>query len=76
MAALWRNVLSALTDPRASGREEVLALGAAELALHRDLAATADDVGRVAYEEFGVRIDADTAAAALAERRTGCAPPD
>ncbi|MDN3293337.1 hypothetical protein QWM81_04590 [Streptomyces ficellus] len=72
---LWRLVVAAYNDPQAENREKILAWGAAELALvrHRDalggLPADADDVRRIAMEEFGVALDRRSAEAALEERR-------
>ncbi|MCX4506754.1 hypothetical protein [Streptomyces anulatus] len=68
---LWRQVLGALNDPQATGREKVLAKGAAEFARTRSAgpAPDADDVIRIAMTAFAVLLDPSTAAAALNERR-------
>ncbi|MFF5638693.1 hypothetical protein [Streptomyces sp. NPDC012825] len=69
---LWRHILAALHDPDAARREQLLAVGAAALAHARrtdDHPADAETVCRIALEEFGILLDAATAAAALAERR-------
>ncbi|WP_141662897.1 hypothetical protein [Streptomyces sp. Wb2n-11] len=71
---LWRRVLSALNSPELSDarRQELLALGAAELAWTRTerRPATATDVQRIAFEEFSLLLDARQARAALQERRS------
>ncbi|MFE1288631.1 hypothetical protein [Streptomyces sp. NPDC058751] len=69
MTMLWRTVLSALQDPAAPGREATIARGAAALALKRTLEATAEDVLEIGLYEFGVVIESQTAAAALAAHR-------
>ncbi|MGW1659259.1 hypothetical protein [Streptomyces atratus] len=69
MTMLWRTVLSALQDPAAPGREETIARGAAALALKRTPEATTDDVLEIGLYEFGVVIEAQTTAAALAAHR-------
>ncbi|MDQ1031268.1 hypothetical protein QF035_008850 [Streptomyces umbrinus] len=75
MTALWRNVLSALSDPASADRDRVLAHGAAELALKRDPAAPPTDVLDVGLHEFGIALDAATAATALDTRRAALAQP-
>ncbi|MEU4178082.1 hypothetical protein [Streptomyces sp. NPDC026589] len=69
MTTLWRNVLSALQDLDAPGREQTIAQGAAALALKRTPEATTDDVLEIGLYEFGVVIEPPTAAAALATHR-------
>ncbi|WP_329375684.1 hypothetical protein OG625_39065 [Streptomyces sp. NBC_01351] len=69
MTNLWRTVLSALRDPDAPGREQALARGAASLALKRTSEATTDDVLEIGLYEFGVPIEPQIAAAALAAHR-------
>ncbi|OKK03839.1 hypothetical protein AMK26_20810 [Streptomyces sp. CB03234] len=72
---LWQLVVAAYGDPEAEGREKILAWGAAELAHSRyggtlgGLPAGAEDVIRIAWEEFGIRLDLTTATEALEERR-------
>ncbi|OEJ23216.1 hypothetical protein AS594_00485 [Streptomyces agglomeratus] len=75
MSGLWQRVLAACTTDRhpPHDREELLALGAAELAHTRSpggRAATVEDVQRVAREDFGLFLDEHQARTALAERRT------
>ncbi|TXS74524.1 hypothetical protein EAO76_15290 [Streptomyces sp. sk2.1] len=67
---LWRLVLAALQDDTLDEerRLAILARGAARLAAHRlpeGRRPTADDVMRVAFEEFAVVIDAAQARTAL-----------
>ncbi|MFF2926625.1 hypothetical protein ACFVTP_30160 [Streptomyces celluloflavus] len=69
MPTLWRTVLAALTDPAAADRDQVLALGAADLALNQDSAASSGDVQDIALAEFGIALDPRTATAALTARR-------
>ncbi|MFJ8388581.1 hypothetical protein ACIQ9Q_29470 [Streptomyces sp. NPDC094438] len=69
MPTLWRTVLAALTDPTAVDRDQVLALGAADLALNQDSAASSGDVQDIALAEFGVVLGPRAAAAALTARR-------
>ncbi|MEU7184128.1 MULTISPECIES: hypothetical protein [Streptomyces] len=75
MSGIWRQVLAAYTtgqhDER--DREQLLALGAAELAHARseeDQPATAEDVQRIALHEFGLLLGVTQARTALRERRT------
>ncbi|MBB5939239.1 hypothetical protein [Streptomyces zagrosensis] len=75
MTALWRSVLSALSDPAAADREQVLAHGAVALALQRDLAATPTDVLDDGLHEFGITLGAATTTAALDTRRAALAQP-
>ncbi|GHB14290.1 hypothetical protein GCM10010330_80020 [Streptomyces tendae] len=72
MAGLWRKVLSVLCDDSVDQRERerILASGAARLAAVRASGggmATAEDVVRIAMEEFAVLLDTSTARAALRE---------
>lgn len=74
MTGLWRRVLTVLADDSVDQRERerVLASGAARLATVRaaaGTAVTAEDVVRIAMEEFAVLLDAGTARAALRECR-------
>lgn len=69
MPTLWRTVLAALTDPTAVDRDQVLALGAADLALNQDSAASSGDVQDIALAEFGVVLGPRAATAALTARR-------
>lgn len=71
---LWRQVLAALKSPQVSDaqREELLALGAAELALVRAeerRSVAAADVQRTAFEEFSLLLGTRQARVALRERR-------
>ena len=74
MTGLWRQVLTALnnTEPVDDhSREQLLALGAAELAHARHTDAspvTIDDVQRIALAEFGLFLDEHAATRALRER--------
>ncbi|MFB7918963.1 hypothetical protein [Streptomyces sp. NPDC056061] len=75
MSGIWRQVLAAYTTDRYEGRdrEQLLALGAAELACARTAGGrtvAAEDVQRIAREEFGLVLDERMARAALAQRRT------
>ncbi|MFD9793503.1 hypothetical protein ACFWXK_21440 [Streptomyces sp. NPDC059070] len=67
---LWREVLTALNSPHTAGREHVLARGAAALARSRARPGgpAAEDVRRIALEEFGVLLDPLVAQAALESR--------
>ncbi|GGX47760.1 hypothetical protein [Streptomyces chryseus] len=75
MSGLWQRVLAAYTTDQhpQHDREQLLALGAAELAHTRSpggRAATVQEVQRVAREERGLLLDERQARTALAERRT------
>lgn len=76
VSGIWRQVLAAYTadqhDER--DREQLLALGAAELAHARSSAgqpASAEDVQRIALREFGLLLGITQARTALRERRAG-----
>ncbi len=67
---LWRQVLAALCDDSLDDatREEIIARGAAQLAIRRapqGVQATPDDVMRIAFEEFSTLLDNDAARKAL-----------
>uniref|UniRef100_UPI003F491F58 hypothetical protein n=1 Tax=Streptomyces sp. CA-136453 TaxID=3240050 RepID=UPI003F491F58 len=71
---LWRQVLAAYTTDQHSewDREQLLALGAAELAHARSSEghpATAEEVQRIGLQEFGLLIGINQARTALRERR-------
>jgi hypothetical protein len=74
-SGLWRRVLAAVNNDHPHEqheREELLALGAAELAHARrsgDEPPAAQDVQRIALSEFSLLIDDSQARAALAQRR-------
>lgn len=75
MSGIWRQVLAAYTTDQHDerDREQLLALGAAELAHARssqDRPATAEDVQRIALQEFGLLLGVAQARTALRERRT------
>ncbi|GGX41969.1 hypothetical protein [Streptomyces chryseus] len=74
MSGVWQRVLATYTADRypQHDREQLLALGAAELAHTRSPggpAATVGDAQRVAREEFDLLIDEHQARTALAQRR-------
>ncbi|MFF5933162.1 hypothetical protein [Streptomyces sp. NPDC012508] len=67
---LWRQVLSALHDDSLDDaeREAIVARGAAQLAARRAPEGhqpTPDDVMGIAFSEFAILLDADTARTAL-----------
>ncbi|MGW8700153.1 hypothetical protein ACWGOK_24960 [Streptomyces eurythermus] len=73
---LWRQVLAALNDDTLDDatREQILARGAAQLAVRRAPAGhepTPDEVMAAAFSEFSLLIDAEQARAALREVRRG-----
>ncbi|MEV0914239.1 hypothetical protein AB0I93_08250 [Streptomyces sp. NPDC049967] len=75
MSGIWRQVLAAYTTDQHDerDREQLLALGAAELAHARSREgspATAEDVQHIALQEFGLLIGITQARTALRERRT------
>ncbi|MGV9883287.1 hypothetical protein [Streptomyces sp. NPDC003006] len=75
MSGIWRQVLAASTTDQHDerDREQLLALGAAELAHARsseDRPTSAEDVQHIALYEFGLLLGAAQAPAALRERRT------
>ncbi|MFB7999323.1 hypothetical protein ACFC4G_41780 [Streptomyces sp. NPDC056002] len=75
MSGIWRQVLAAYTTDQNNerDREQLLALGAAELAHARSEAgrpATAEDVQRIALHEFGLLLGDAQARTALREHRT------
>ncbi|WND36393.1 hypothetical protein RI578_19825 [Streptomyces sp. BB1-1-1] len=75
MTGIWRQVLAAYTTDQHDerDREQLLALGAAELAHARSgegTPATAEDVQHIARQEFGLLISITQARTALRERRT------
>ncbi|MGW7201300.1 hypothetical protein [Streptomyces chryseus] len=77
MTTLWRQVLAALTDDTLDDaeREAIVARGAAQFAARlapEGQQVTPDAVMAVAFEEFAVLLDADTARAALREVGRGC----
>lgn len=72
---IWRQVLAAFTTDRheVHDREQLLALGAAELAYARSSEgrpATAKDVQHIARQEFGLLLGVTQARTALRERCT------
>ncbi|MFF3159577.1 hypothetical protein [Streptomyces sp. NPDC057910] len=73
MTGLWRQVLSALNQPDARpDREQLLALGAAELAHARRTGTepvTAEEVQRIALTEFSLLLDVAGARVALSQRQ-------
>ncbi|WP_285574001.1 hypothetical protein [Streptomyces sp. RTGN2] len=76
MSGIWRQVLAAYTTDQHDerDREQLLALGAAELAHARSSEgspASAEDVQHIALQEFGLLIGITQARTALHERRTG-----
>ncbi|MGW3929444.1 hypothetical protein ACWECC_15235 [Streptomyces microflavus] len=75
MSGIWRQVLAAYTTDQHDerDREQLLALGAAELAHARSSEgrpASAEDVQHIALQEFGLLISITQARSALRERRT------
>lgn len=75
MSGIWRQVLAAYTTDQYQehDREQLLALGAAELAHARSSEgrpATAEDVQHIALQEFGLLLGITQARTALRERRT------
>ncbi|MFJ6438767.1 hypothetical protein [Streptomyces sp. NPDC091416] len=75
MSGIWRQVLAAYTSDQHDerDREQLLALGAAELAHARSTEgrpASAEDVQHIALQEFGLLIGITQARAALRDRRT------
>ncbi|MCX4774992.1 hypothetical protein [Streptomyces sp. NBC_01285] len=75
MSGIWRQVLAAYTTDQHNerDREQLLALGAAELAHARSSEgspATAEDVQHIALQEFGLLLGITQARTALRERRT------
>lgn len=75
MSGIWRRVLAAYTTDQYQerDREQLLALGAAELAHVRsseDRPASPEDVQHIALQEFGLLIGITQARTALRERRT------
>ncbi|MFF2964644.1 hypothetical protein ACFVT1_38505 [Streptomyces sp. NPDC057963] len=82
MSGIWRQVLAAYTTDQHDerDREQLLALGAAELAHARSgegspataegSPATAEDVQHIALQEFGLLISITQARTALRKRRT------
>ncbi|MEU2354579.1 hypothetical protein ABZ599_16690 [Streptomyces misionensis] len=70
MTGLWRQVLNDTERVDSHSREQLLALGAAELAHARRAAespVTVDDVQRIALAEFGLFLDEQAATRALRE---------
>jgi hypothetical protein len=75
VSGIWRQVLAAYTTDQHDepDREQLLALGAAELAHARSSQgrpASAEDVQHIALQEFGLLIGITQARTALRERRT------
>ncbi|MFJ1954531.1 hypothetical protein ACIOGT_25260 [Streptomyces microflavus] len=75
MSRIWRQVLAAYTTDQHDerDREQLLALGAAELAHARSSEgrpASAEDVQHIALQEFGLLISITQARSVLRERRT------
>ncbi|WP_326695512.1 hypothetical protein [Streptomyces sp. NBC_01766] len=75
MSGIWRQVLAAYTTDQHDerDREQLLALGAAELAHARSSEgspATAEDVQHIALQEFGLLLGITRARTALRDRRT------
>ncbi|MEV6733748.1 MULTISPECIES: hypothetical protein [unclassified Streptomyces] len=73
---LWREVLAALADDSLDdgSREQVLARGAAHLDANRATQAepaSVEDVMRIAFEEFCLLLDSETARTALNESGPG-----
>ncbi|WP_406149401.1 hypothetical protein [Streptomyces anulatus] len=75
MSGIWRQVLTAYTTHQHDehDREQLLSLGAAELAHARsgeNSTATAESVQHIALQEFGILITITQARTALRERYT------
>lgn len=73
---LWRQILAALNDTTLdhADREAIVALGAAQLAIHRapdGQCVTPEEVMTVALQEFSLLIDADQARTALRQSGIG-----